>query len=261
MAYVRAVFLILSLLGFYLIGVPLQRMARRRGWILARRIPPFFAKTTCALLGLRIRFEGAELGGKPRMIVSNHVSWSDILVFASRETPCFVAKSEVADWPLLGAFARVQDTIFVRRDSRADVPRVNAAMATKMMGGEDVLLFGEGTSSDGDGVLAFKPSHFAAARDVLRLYPEQESVTIQPAAIAYTHARGKKLDANERRALAWFGDAELAPHIWLLLKSAPIECVVGFGASLSFTAESDRKAIALETECRVRELAESQLAG
>ena len=261
MAYIRAFFLILSLLGFYTLGVPLQRLARRRGWALARLIPPFFSKTTCALLGLRIRFQGEELGAKPRMIVSNHVSWSDILVFASREAPCFVAKSEVADWPLLGSFARVQDTIFVRRDSRTDVPRVNAAMAVKMMAGEDVLLFGEGTSSDGEGVLAFKPSHFAAARDVLRLYPQQESVTIQPAAIAYTHAQGKKLDADERRALAWFGDAELAPHIWILLKSAPVECVVRFGPPLFFTAASDRKAIALETERSVREMADTQITG
>lgn len=238
-------------------GVPIQSLARRHGWPLSRFIPPFFARTTCALLGLHVRFEGEQLGPKPRMIVSNHVSWSDILALASRETPCFVAKSEVSDWPLLGAFARVQDTIFVRRDSRADVPRVNEAMARKMMAGEDVLLFGEGTSSDGGGVLSFKPSHFAAARDLLRLYPEVAAVTVQPAAITYTHARGNALDAAGRRSLAWFGDADLAPHIWLLLKSAPVECVVCFGAPLSFAAESDRKAMALETERRVRQLAEA----
>jgi 1-acyl-sn-glycerol-3-phosphate acyltransferase len=260
MVYFRAFLLILALSAFYLIGAPVQRLARRRGWALARRIPPFFARTICRLLGLRIRFEGAELGPKPRMIVSNHVSWSDILVYASRETPCFVAKSEVAGWPLLGTFARVQDTIFVRRGNRADVPRVNAAMAEKMMAGEDVLLFGEGTSSDGGGVLSFKPSHFAAARDLLRLYPGVASVTVQPAAIAYTSAGGKKLDAAGRRRLAWFGDAELAPHIWLLLKSAPVECVVCFGAPLAFSIDSDRKAIALATEGRVRDLAEAQIA-
>ena len=257
MAYIRAFFLILALLGFYVLGVPIQRMARRRGWPLARLIPPFFARTTCALLGLRVRFEGDELGPKPRMIVSNHVSWSDILALACRETPCFVAKSEVSNWPLLGAFARVQDTIFVRRGNRADVPRVNEAMARKMMAGEDVLLFGEGTSSDGGGVLSFKPSHFGAARDVLRLYPQVSAVTVQPAAIAYTHARGKALDAAGRRDLAWFGDADLAPHIWLLLKNAPVECLVTFGDSLPFHSESDRKKIALETEHRVRRLAEA----
>lgn len=255
MAYFRAFFLILALLGFYLLGVPLQRLARRCSWPMAQFIPPFFARTICALLGLRVRFEGGQTGSKPRMIVSNHVSWSDILALASIETPCFVAKSEVAGWPLLGAFARVQDTIFVRRGSRADVPRVNAAMATKMMQGEDVLLFGEGTSSDGQGVLSFKPSHFAAARDLLRLYPQARAVTVQPAAIAYTHAQGRALDTEGRRRLAWFGDADLAPHIWILLKSAPVECRIRFGAPLTFTAESDRKAIALETERRVRELA------
>ncbi len=257
MAYIRVFFLTLALLGFYLLGVPLQRLARRRGWPLTQLLPPFFARTTCALLGLRVRFEGEELGPKPRMIVANHVSWSDILALASRETPCFVAKSEVADWPLLGAFAEVQDTIFVRRDNRADVPRVNAAMAEKMMAGEDVLLFGEGTSSDGEGVLSFKPSHFGAARDLLRLYPQVAAVTVQPAAIIYTHAQGKALDAAGRRSLAWFGDADLAPHIWLLLKSAPVECVIRFGAPLSFTTDSERKAIALETERRVRELADA----
>ena len=260
MAYRRAFLLLLALLGFYLVGAPIQRLARRRGWALARNIPPFFARTICGLLGLRVRFEGEQLGPKPRMIVSNHVSWSDILVFASRETPCFVAKSEVAGWPMLGTFARVQETIFVRRDSRADVPRVNAAMAEKMMAGEDVLLFGEGTSSDGEGVLSFKPSHFAAARDLLRLYPAVASVTVQPAAIAYVSAGGQKLDAAGRRRLAWVGDAELAPHVWQLLKSAPVDCVVRFGAPLAFSLDSDRKAIALATEERVRELAAAQIA-
>lgn len=260
MPYIRAVLLILALSGFYAVGVPLQRLARRRGWALSRDIPPFFARTVCSLLGLRVRFEGADLGPKPRMIVANHVSWSDILALASRETPCFVAKSEVAGWPLLGAFAKVQDTIFVRRDSRADVPRVNAAMASKMVAGEDVLLFGEGTSSDGAGVLNFKPSHFAAARDIFRLFPETAAVTVQPAAITYTHARGEPLDAEGRRALAWFGDADLAPHIWLLLKCAPVDCVICFGAPISFNSESDRKTVAVETERRVRALAEAQIA-
>ena len=80
---------------------------------------------------------------------------------------------------------------------------------------------------------------------------------MQPAAILYTHAQGKALDAAGRRRLAWFGDADLAPHIWLLLKSAPVDCVIRFGAPLSFTIDSERKAIALETERRVRELADA----
>ncbi|MCI4681453.1 lysophospholipid acyltransferase family protein [Candidatus Rhodoblastus alkanivorans] len=260
MPYFRAILLILVLCGFYGIGVPIQTLARRRGWALSRKIPVFFSQTVCTLLGLRVRFEGENLGPKPRMIVANHVSWSDILVLASRETPCFVAKSEVADWPVLGAFARVQDTIFVRRESRADVPRVNAALARKMIGGEDILLFGEGTSSDGAGVLNFKPSHFAAARDALRLSPDLAEITVQPAAIVYTHARGRKLDANGRRALAWFGDADLAPHIWLLLKSAPIDCVVRFGGAISFNADSDRKVVAYETEQAVRALTGGEIA-
>ena len=257
MPYCRAFFLVAALIGFYLFGVPLQYLARRRNWAIARRIPPLFARTICALLGLRVQLDGQQTGQKPRMIVSNHVSWTDILAFASLETPCFVAKSEVAGWPLLGAFAKVQDTIFVRRDLRADVPRVNAAMAEKMVAGEDVLLFGEGTSSDGAGVLNFKPSHFAAARDLLRLFPHVRDVTIQPAAITYTHARGKPLDAMGRRALAWFGDADLAPHIWLLLKLAPVDCMISLGSALAFTAESDRKTIASETERKVRELTEA----
>jgi 1-acyl-sn-glycerol-3-phosphate acyltransferase len=256
MAYPRALLLILALLGFYVFGAPLQFLARRRGWALAQRIPPFFCRTICALLGLRIHWDGAALGDKPRMIVSNHVSWSDILVLASRETPCFVAKSEVASWPLLGVFAKVQNTIFVQRGNRTDVPRVNAAMAERMMQGEDVLLFGEGTSSDGEGVLTFKPSHFAAARDLLRLYPQVKTVTVQPAAIAYLRSKGERLDAAGRRELAWFGDAELAPHIWKMLKAAPVDCCVRFGAPLAFDAAADRKTIAQQTENRVRELAE-----
>jgi 1-acyl-sn-glycerol-3-phosphate acyltransferase len=83
------------------------------------------------------------------------------------------------------------------------------------------------------------------------------AVTIQPAVIAYVAARGKKLDAEGRRSLAWYGDADLAPHIWTLLRNAPVDCCVRFGEALVFTADTDRKAIAVETERRVRGLADS----
>ncbi len=255
MAILRAFMLVFALAGFYILGTPLQWLAQKRRWPLAQRIPPFFCGTICAIIGLRINFETPPVSDGPRLIVANHVSWTDILVLASRAPICFVAKAEVAKWPIFGAFARVQRTIFVDRNNRADVPRVNKAMAARMMAGEDVLLFAEGTSSDGSGVLSFKPSHFGAARDLLRIYPQVEKVVVQPVAIAYTRAKGVLLDEAARQKFAWFGNSALLPHIWLLLKSGPVDCRVAFGAPLAFTASSERKILALATRQSVEKLA------
>ena len=120
-----------------------------------------------------------------------------------------------------------------------------------MKAGEDVLLFGEGTSSDGEGVLAFKPSHFAAARDLLRLYPEIAEVTVQPAAIAYLRARQTARRRRPPRSGLVRRRRPRAAHLELL-KSAPVDCLVSFGAPLAYRDETDRKAVAMETEARVR---------
>ena len=240
----RALALGFSLLGFFAIGVPVQRLARARGWTLAGRIPVFFSRTLCRLLRITIHFHGRVSTAGGSLVVANHVSWTDILVLGTREPMSFLAKSEVAAWPLLGAFARAQGTVFVDRQRKSCVPIVNAAIADAMRRGRRVVLFPEATTSDGTRLKPFFSSHFAAAISA--------QATIQPVVIVYARRDGLPLGRAGRAALAWYGDLTLLPHLLALLRGGPVDCHVVFADPIAAGPESDRKALARAAEMAIR---------
>lgn len=261
MVYVRAVLLAFVLAVVLGLVAPFQALARRRDWRVARRIPVLVCRTLCAVLRLRVLAHGEPGGAAPRLIVANHVSWTDILVLGARRPLCFVAKTEVAGWPFLGALAKVQDSIFVDRAARFALPAVNAAIASRMAAGEDVVLFPEATTGDGNRLKRFHAVHFAAARDLLAREPDIAAVTIQPAAIAYTRRDGLPLDHLGRMSVAWYGDSAFLPHLWELLRLGPVDCETIFAAPMLFTRADERKAMARLARENVRGLASAALRG
>lgn len=237
------------------ICVPLQWLAVRWNWRLQTRIPRVFCRVVCSLLGIRPRFHGDASGRSPRIIVPNHVSWTDVLVLGCRQSPLrFLAKSEVAGWRLFGAIARLTGTIFVERQRRRSILHANAALCERLGKGEDVVLFAEGTTGDGNRLRRFNAPHFAAARDLLRARPPPAYLEIMPVAIAYPRRHGVPLGRLGRSGIAWYGDMELLPHLWDLVCRGGIECEVTYGAPIRFDQESDRKAVARQTEVAVRRL-------
>ncbi|MGD9829051.1 MAG: lysophospholipid acyltransferase family protein, partial [Hyphomicrobiaceae bacterium] len=120
--------------------------------------------------------------------------------------------------------------------------------------GDNVVLFAEGTSSDGNRVLPFKTSLFGAAKPG-KSTPgagEDGDVVVQPMAIAYTGHHGLPLSRRERPMVAWYGDMELAGHAWELLKSGPLEVRISIGTPVPLTDFADRKDLARYTEVHVR---------
>src|ERR1700720_1128693 len=166
MACFRATAIVLAMLLFLSLA-PLQWLALRRRWPLRLWLPVALGRTLAALLPLRAFVKHVPPPQGPRLIAANHVSWLDIVVLCSVEPVCFLAKLEVEAWPIVSAFARLQETVFVDRQRRRTIPAANAAMAQRMIAGRPVLLFPEGTTGDGSALLKFLSSHFAAARDVL----------------------------------------------------------------------------------------------
>ncbi|MEA2840140.1 MAG: lyso-ornithine lipid O-acyltransferase [Methylobacteriaceae bacterium] len=262
MNYLRG---ILALAGFALlvvVVVPLQWLAMGCGWHLQNRLPLLFCRVTCRLLGIRPRFHGRIAGPSPRMIVPNHVSWTDVLVLGCVQAPLrFVAKSEVAGWPFFGAIARLTGTIFVERQRPRSILRVNAALSECLARGDDVVLFAEATTGDGNRLKHFNAPHFAAARDFLRVRPEAGYLDIAPVGIAYTRRNGLPLGRLGRSDVAWYGDTDLLPHLWALVSRGGIDCEVTYGAPIRFERTSDRKAVARQTEIAVRRLLSPRLAG
>ena len=116
------------------------------------------------MFGLRIEVNGRLARDAPVLVLANHVSWLDISVIGSLGPLSFVAKSEVERWPVVGLFARLQRTVFIDRARRAHTAEVNATVARRLAGGDIIVLFPEGTSSDGNRVLPFRSSLVGAAR-------------------------------------------------------------------------------------------------
>lgn len=245
MAYLRLAAFALAMVGFVCIGVPLQRLAMARRWALAKRIPRFYHRTMCRILRIRILVDGRPSNATPQLIVSNHVSWVDILALSTVRPLHFLAKREVRSWPVFGTFAVLQGSVFVERERLSDLPKVNAEIAERLRQGDLIVLFAESTTSDGTELLRFRASHFGAAQALLAAAPEIESVAVQPAAVSYVSHDG-------HTGVAWVGDMALPPHIWAMLRGGPYDCQIRFGQPIRFDRSSNRKSAMLATEAAVR---------
>jgi lyso-ornithine lipid O-acyltransferase len=250
-ARVRAALLCLTLFLFLVIGGPLQWLSVHLKLFPAHWLPALFHRCVTALLGIRIIQTGAYKKDAPCLLVSNHFSWSDIIALSCCGPMRFVAKSEVAAWPLFGTFARLQRTIFVERGKRVTIPRVNEKMAEAMSAHDPVVLFAEATSSDGTRVRRFRSSHMRAALMSAERAPDHIAYA-QPVAIFYRGRWGMSLGRHERSDLAWYGDMDLVPHLWSLMCQAPIECHISFGEPRACDSTTDVKALTAEIERDVR---------
>ncbi|MCD7058512.1 lysophospholipid acyltransferase family protein [Pelagibacterium xiamenense] len=247
----RLLFLALVVVPFTLAGLPIQLLLlalRRPEWTV---LPRIFFKLTAFALGLRIKIVGAPARNGPALIVANHISWLDIPAIAAKFPVCFVAKSEIATWPIIGALARLQKTVFVDRTRRTDAGRTAGEMKDRIAEGANVLLFAEGTSDIGTHVLPFRSALLGAARQAMAEGTGHE-VVIQPMAIAYTALSGLPLSRHERPKIAWIGDMGLGDNLRQILSSGPKDVTIAFGDPIK--GDGDRKTIARTAEREVRRM-------
>ncbi len=163
----------------------------------------------CRLLGLRVRMIGAAAepaGGRSVVFVSNHSSWLDVPVLGGRLDACFVSKDEVGRWPFVGTIARLGRTVFVSRQRHA-TGRERDVLRERLAVGDNLLLFPEGTTSDGSRVLPFRSSFFAIAEGA-------DPPLIQPVSVVYDRLGGLPTGRASRPVFAWYGDMDLASHFW-----------------------------------------------
>jgi 1-acyl-sn-glycerol-3-phosphate acyltransferase len=241
--------------------LPFQLMAVRFEWPLRRRVPTFYHGLICRILGIRITTVGRRAAIAPLLIVSNHVSWLDISVITAVAPVVFVAKREVAVWPVFGLLARLQRSVFVDRERRQKTPAVNSEIARRLAGGDAVLLFAEGTSSDGNRVLPFRTALVGAARDAIAEAGDVERIWIQPLSIAYTAVRGLPLGRSSRAGVAWYGSMSLLPHLRQLVACGAIDATVSWGDQVPYDPSSDRKVVARHLEACVRAMTVAALRG
>lgn len=253
MARLRGCLVVAALTGVSLVGIPLQWLALRLDGRAARAIPVAYHRTLCRILGLRRTVSGTAATDRPLLLVANHVSWLDIVVLSAVAPVSFVAKSEVAGWPVFGLFARLQRSVFVDRQRRRRTGETGTEIAHRLAGGDVLVLFAEGTSSDHNRVLPFRTALLGAVREA-SLSEAAGDLHVQPLSIAYTGWNGLPIGRRERPRVAWYGDMDLAPHLWRLVCEGRIDAHVSFGEAMPAGRAADRRELARRSEAEVRRL-------
>lgn len=233
-----------------------QALALRTRMLDERRVPRLWHRMVVRLLGLRIHVHGSPAEGRPLLIAANHVSWTDIMALGATADVHFIAKAEVAGWPLFGRLSKLQRTVFVDRTRPRKSGEQAGEIAARLARGEPMVLFPEGTTSDGNTLLPFKSTLFAAAQMALG---EAGGATVQPVAIVYTRLHGMPMGRRYRTRASWIGDQTLVPHLRELLREGGLDVELHFGEPLEFAPGADRKAVAREAERRVREMVAAAL--
>jgi len=245
-----------SYLAWTVALTPVQAMglALRRPWI--ARFPCFYHRVCCRILGLQVRRIGHPVDARPVLFIANHVSYIDITVLGSVIPGSFVAKSEVASWPVFGWLAKLQRSVFVDRQVRSTLQQRDA-IAERLAIGDALILFPEGTSGDGNHVLPFKSALFSVAFN----RPTVEPLVVQPVSIAYTRLDGLPIGRRLRPFFAWYGDMAMAPHLWRFVGLGKIEVEVEFHPATSVAEWGSRKALAQFCYERISKGVATALAG
>lgn len=242
----------LVLLPFQLIGIAFDLRMQRS-------LPRLYHRILCALIGVRIREIGRRSSAHPVLILSNHVSWLDICVITALAPVVFIAKSEVARWPVFGWLAKLQRTIFIDRQARHQTGAATREIAGRLLGGDAVVLFAEGTANDGIRVLPFRSSLVGAVHRVLGDNTRHSHVTVQPMSLGYVGFGGIPMGRALRERVAWYGDVDLIPHLLHVLSSGAIDVTVSWGEAVAYDVTTDRKVITREAEKSVRRMTTAAL--
>ena len=248
------------LLAVTLVLLPVQLVGLRFDLKIRRYIPRLWHRVACRVLGLKVRVHGRLETSRPLLITANHASWKDIMVLGSIADVVYIAKSEVRGWPVFGILARLQATIFVEREQRQKTGDQVDEIAKRLTGGEIVVLFPEGTTSDGNQLLEIKTSLFGAAASAVPHAPEGV-VHIQPVSIAYTGVHGMAMGRYHRPLAAWPGDIELLPHLLGIAREGAVDVDVDFGERVEYSRASNRKQVSREIETRIRAMLGARLRG
>ena len=211
-------------------GNLLCRLLRRSNRHWSARLFRLWSTGVARIFGMRISVRGRPPVA-PFLLVTNHLSYLDVILLASQLGCTFVSRHDVASWPIIGHLTTLMGTIYINRDRRKDVMRTGSLIAAALGRGESVVIFAEGTSTCGAQVNPFKPSLLECA--------VQSRQAVHYASLAYGTRPG---DAPAHLAVCWWGDMPFFAHVFNLLKLRRFHAALVFGEQPMF--EEDRKVLA-----------------
>ena len=236
----RAVVRLVVYLAFTLALIPVQAVALRLGSRLVERLPVFYHRLCCRILGIRVECSGTPSTARPTLFVCNHTSYIDITVLSSAMPISFVAKTEVAGWPLFGLLAKLQRTVFVDR-KRGSTMEQRDGIAARLAAGDNLMLFPEGTSDDGNRILPFRSALFSVAEG---REAGQDPLVVQPVSLAYTRLDGFPVGYGMRPLIAWYGDMAMGGHLWRLAGLGRLTATIAFHRPVTIAEFRSRKGLA-----------------
>ena len=206
-------FCIIILAGLRLIFIFSPKKKR----LLTTYVVHIFGKIATFTLGIKVNITGRKdlLREKGLFFVCNHLSYIDGIVATGLTPLVFVAKTDVRNWPFFGFFTFLSDTIFVNRRSAANIHKEIKRIASSLHDKINVILFPEGTSTDGQKLLPFKSSFFAA--------PLEAKSPIVPLVISYKSINHQKITEQNRDLVCWYGSMPFLPH---LLKALSLRSII-----------------------------------
>lgn len=228
------------LLVSLLLAAPLAATAwivprRRRGRYRAR-FQQVWARLLCVVLGIHVEVVGEIPRGWNGLAVANHLGYADILVLGSLLPGAFVSKADVARWPGIGLLASIAGTVYVDRENRAAAGAFAGRLRARIITGDTILLFPEGTSTRGETILPFKTAPFAAVAGT-------EGEFVLPLHVDVVEIGGVSATGLLRDAVCWHGDTELVPHLYRLAGLRGIRYRIVIGAPIPCEG-ADRKILA-----------------
>ncbi|MEO6396219.1 MAG: lysophospholipid acyltransferase family protein [Devosia sp.] len=248
----RTLFFIFVYLPVMIVGVPLQFIITRLGlfWNFPTML---FHRLGCIFLGLRVKTLGQPLHNRPTLLLSNHISWTDIIAIGSVADVTFVSKMGVRNTFFVGFMASLQRTLYVDYGRRQDAGRTSREIGKRLAKSGAVLLFAEGHRDLGDHVQPFRSALVGAAQAAMTEGGATD-VAIQPVTIAYTHLQGLPVSRNERPDISGMNARGFRQVVSNLLTSGVKDVTIAFGAPIPFDAGSDRKLLTRQAEIQVRRM-------
>ncbi len=213
------------------------------------------------IVGLRVIVRGQENTERPHLVVSNHISYFDIVTLGSLVAGDFVAKADIANWPIFGIMAKAGRSVFIDR-KRSATSDARDQIQERLDAGDTLIMFPESTSGDGNRMKPFKSALFTVAeRQVADRQGHKRNIAVQPVSIAYTRLNGLPIGVGWRPYVAWYGDMDMMPHLWTIWKLGILTVEVTFHAPVTLADFPNRKALAAHCDQVVRNGMAGLLAG
>ena len=247
MSLLRLILILIFLILIILISIPIQFFFNLIGFRFKKLYPLLFYRMIKISTGININFDSEKIDKKNSgvLYIANHVSWFDIICLGTLLDARFIAKKEVSKMGIFGFLAKLSNTFFIDNENKNKIIEYNNSIQKKLQEGENFIIFPEGTTSDGNGIISFKSSMLECAFD------DNNKINIQPISICYSKLNNIPMGIYLRRNIAWVGDTSMVAAMVNFLRSGRITVDIIFHEIMSINNFENRKDLALYCERKI----------